>query len=784
MPALRATRWLLALAFTVATSAWVAAAGRHPALPTDALLVQIARDRGLERSGEQSDADVAHIHGLLRAAVRLNPRNLEALMLLYELSTLRGDGTASAEWLARLIEVDGANESAFSLWLDLGPGASQTAEKRSAWLSDLAGKGRRGAAAAMIQVRLARLAIERIDFEEARRKLDAARSQDPHSLDVALATNDLAQAAAPPHERISAMLDLLALNPTDTSLAWSVGELLDDHGFCDEALGLYEQVAKVSEALGAPAQYRWPEWLRLSRNAQARGDTSRAGQYAQAAFLQRGEALEPAYYAGWLLEQVGDRANTAALRDELGRGFANINEQTTPRALAEAAWFYCRHDPKPARALELAESASSGAPNDPFVLRVLGWAQALNNRTEDAKATLTRLAKRDAYAAAKLAELLLADGSAEVAAAVLAEAPRPPAAGDERALLERAGYPALAADRDPRIAQALAGFDRRTVDFLFNPGRYVAVEIRVDDVSPAPGEPWWAEFSLTNQGPFTISLGPGWMLNPVLLVSMRLEGDQIRDFPNLFTVSLDQRRALGPGETISVRRVLDVGPPRRVSRQTPQALQRVAVWAILDPLRGADGAWKPSPTGIDVRQVMFNRAPATPGREYWHALLAAIAGDADGPRFRSLEVFAQLLGESQRVASQKLHYRPSAIPAERLAESLREALTMGDWELRVRALDALQAAGLDRAIMASARDCLRHDHWLVRLMALRLLARQGADFRDEATQIAASDDDEIVREIAQSYVAGWTLPPEAPAAIATSQAASAPAERGAGQPPP
>jgi hypothetical protein len=41
-------------------------------------------------------------------------------------------------------------------------------------------------------------------------------------------------------------------------------------------------------------------------------------------------------------------------------------------------------------------------------------------------------------------------------------------------------------------------------------------------------------------------------------------------------------------------------------------------------------------------------------------------------------------------------------------------------------------------------------------MALRLLARQGKTYLPEAQRIAAGDGDELVRELAGSFVLRWT----------------------------
>ncbi|HUU95984.1 MAG TPA: HEAT repeat domain-containing protein, partial [Phycisphaerae bacterium] len=112
-------------------------------------------------------------------------------------------------------------------------------------------------------------------------------------------------------------------------------------------------------------------------------------------------------------------------------------------------------------------------------------------------------------------------------------------------------------------------------------------------------------------------------------------------------------------------------------------------------------------------------------------------------------------GEKQRADLKPPVYRPEPIPARRIYQTLLNGLGSESWELRVRTLDALQAAGLDAQMVRAAEACLEHPHWLVRLMAVRLLARQGRDFADTARRIAADDQDELVRDLAASYLQRW-----------------------------
>ncbi len=315
--------------------------------------------------------------------------------------------------------------------------------------------------------------------------------------------------------------------------------------------------------------------------------------------------------------------------------------------------------------------------------------------------------------------------------------------------------PVRPAQPDPAVAAMWARFDTRILDYYRQPSQFLEAAVEPEHRSPGPGEPWWVEFRLTNRGPVPLALGADEAANPVFLVSVTLEGERRREYPALLTVTLDAVRVLQPGQTTRVRRTLDVGPLRDVSRRTPQQLQRVIMNTILDAQCGVDGVWRASPVGQLPRTVYFNRVPALSARESVSSLVAALGADDEAARWRALEVLADLLGEQQRAARQPLGYTPAPIAAERVQATLLDALAAPAWETRARALDALMIAGLDRRLLDAVQANMTHPEWVVRLLALRVLARQGPPFIDSAREIARTDADELVRALAASYVATW-----------------------------
>ncbi|MFQ5806560.1 MAG: HEAT repeat domain-containing protein [Phycisphaerae bacterium] len=741
------------------------AAGRNPALSTPDLLVDLARDYGLRRRGKQTPADVLHIKTLLRAAVRLEPRRSQALVWLYELAARGAQAEEAAEMLAQLVAAAPTNMTALANWLEAGPPDVQTLEQRQAWLVELLGRSESPENLALVHTHLARLALQQVDRQRARGYLDEALRLWPACPDALLLGLKLVTPEAPLAERLGAVLRALRANPVQVELAWEAGLLLDEYGFGDDAFSFYEHALSVHAAAGPASPLPSEKLLQLSRNALARKQIADAVRYAQqAAQAEQSEqgTYEARFYLYWLLDGRVPPAIIERYKAELAQPFAAVKDPTDwpVGVVSQAAWFYCVIDEQPQRALMLAADAARRAPGDVFATRVLGWSQALNGRAEEARQTLTPIARTDPYAAYRLATLLRDAGDENAPARLVGELAYVPPVGRARQLLDELKVPMAASQpadqRFPEVVRLLAEFDREVLEFHQDPPRFLKAEIKLDDPSLAPGEPWWAVFSLTNRGHFPITLGPDWMLNPVFLLSFHIEGDRIRDYPNLLTVSLDHARVIQPGETLRVRRTIDIGPLRKLSRRTPQQLQTISMTAILDPQQTPDGQWQASATGQELRATLFVRLPANTDPEAWHARFSALKGESSRARFRALEVMAQLLGERQRARLKPLAYRPQAIPAERVHGALLNALGSESWEIRVRALDALQAAGLDRALFDAAQQCLEHPHWLVRMMAVRLLARQGKAFAETARRMAAEDEDELVRSLARSYLARWS----------------------------
>ncbi len=743
----------------LALAGLLAAAAAASPPPTPEWLVFLARDHAVGLTGRQTPADVTHVRTLLEAALRLDPDQAMAHRWLYELDTLQDRTPDARGHLDRLVQLEPENESAWHQWLQSGAGERALGE-RSAWLNQQLGRAATNVQRAQVHLELARIAWQRFDVTTARRHVGEALRLERDLPGLARLEMELLDEREPATRRLAVLLRAVSANPVQVDAPWQIGVLLDEARLPDLAHIFYEHAVSVHEATDpdsdAPAEYL----RQLSRNALARGDRATALTYGKRAAGADRSSYASSFYLMWLLRATGQEGQARVHQAQLEERFARVKapEDWPVDLVAAVAWYHCAIEPQPERALLLAEAAAAQAGDDPFVRRVLGWARMLQGDEAGAEETLTPIAVQDPWAAVKLAELLVNQGRGDEATALIRQVRHIPVAGLVTEQLTSLGLDAVVTHPTSELQQAIANFDRQPLLFHRAPWRFLSATVKPVDLSPGVGEPWQVDLVLANKGGFPISLGPDQMVNPTFLLSFELRGDKDRMYPGLLTISVDQRRLLRPGESVSVRRALDLGPLRKAADRTPQQLQRITVRGWLDPQRQG-GTWRASATGQELTKVSFNRRPMVTTRESWAAIFAGMDSPNAPTVYRSIRALGGLLAESQYARLGRLRYEPAPIPREKVHAALRDAVGSPIWQVRARALEGLRWTGFDRELLDAVRGCLTDEHWLVRMMAVRLLGqRLGADFADEAARIAASDSDPQVKAMAGCFGAGGSRP--------------------------
>ncbi len=744
-----------------AVGAVVAAYAGPPARSIAELLTDLARDHALRVSGRQTPADLMQVRALLQTAATIDPRASEPVLWLYELSSLAGNQEQAAAYLRRLAALEPQHEGIFALWLGYGDAGAQTARTREAWCRSLLDAARTAAQRALVHAHLARLAYERLDLETADDEIRAALELCPHCPDVAYLALSLLPPTASPARRLEAALRALATNPADDALSWQIAVLLDRAGLHKQASDFFRHAEQARRWNDPAARFTPTELIQLSQHALLSGQTDKAFELARQALLASGPSLEPLYYVHWLASTHQRSGLARLVRERLGSALDRITDPSgvSPERAAEAAWYYVHIQPDAQRALSLARSAYQRRPNDPYIRRVMGWALWKAGQVDQARALLEPLVRHDAYAACALAKMALDAGRPAQARQYVAMLRERPPVGPQRDLLDTLKLPAAssapATQQAALMRELLDRFDHRVLKWLDAPTSFLHARVQLDSVAVRPGEPWWATFVIENVGPFAITLGPDAMSNPMFLVAVRTEGDKVRDYTPRMTVSVDARRVLLPGQRVTLRRTLDVGPWRAAARQTPQQLQRVVLRVIYDPVQRADGSWAAAPSGQVLDPIAFNRLPLDPTPELWHAVFADLRDPDPLRRFAAIELLAEALGEAQRARLGRLNYRTQPVPEKQIHAALLAALRADDWRLRVTTLEGLTICGLDRALFDAAQNCLQHDQPAVRLMALRVLGRAGKRMTTLFERVRRDDPDDNVRRMAQAFLETW-----------------------------
>ena len=118
-------------------------------------------------------------------------------------------------------------------------------------------------------------------------------------------------------------------------------------------------------------------------------------------------------------------------------------------------------------------------------------------------------------------------------------------------------------------------------------------------------------------------------------------------------------------------------------------------------------------------------------------------------RSRAFDTVAGLLVERLAVMREAVDYTPVRIDRHRLQEVLLAGLEDADPAVRARTIRALARLPFETQEVQAVAPLLSDPHWLVRLVAVDVLARQqGQVFKRVAEQLAKSDPDALVKELA------------------------------------
>ncbi|MFQ5490223.1 MAG: HEAT repeat domain-containing protein [Phycisphaerae bacterium] len=725
-------------------------------------MLDYARHLGLQSDSPPSVGQVRTLLVWLQAATRLDPALADAYHAQRDLWLLLGQSDRAFDALRQYCQLHEADHAERLAYLTQAFDRLQTADKRVEFCrthlestglpaplrselhrlmaETLAGIGDLDAAKAH-----ARQSVEAYCFNFTARRLEA----------------ELESQAVASHQQVEFLLTSIAAAPQRPEPMWQLARLLDALSLHDRALPWYSRSADLLSA-GPDGDAGVPFALRLDavRSLRDAGNLEGMLKWSSRIEANPDEQFELATLMVERARRAGRddlvQANLPLLRGRIAEWQGQADGKADVESEVRVAWFYIHTDPNPEKALEFSKRAVEAAPEDATVQRIRGLALVLAERWPDAQAILGPLCVptlSDAWAGWGLARALVGLGQEADAVAILRDAEQLRRSGPayERIveLLEQLGEVPLPKPEHRAVLAALDSFDERVLEFPQHPERFCGLTIAPADPHPRYADAWRAKVTLTNQGPFAITIGPGQMIDGDVLVSARAIGLKQPAMDGYLPIRLTLRPVLEPGERLDVVTRLDLGPVADLALTMPQREVAVTFEVTLD---------SGIVDGTDAQRGVAGKLTASvtivrPGLRYDRAGAAALSAELRDPsaanRARALATVAGLLVERLAVMGETVDYTPVRIDRRWLEEVLLAGLKDPDAMVRARAGRALARLQLRSQEVQALAPLLSDAHWLVRLVAVDVLSRQqGRVFTRVAERLAKTDPDPLVRELA------------------------------------
>ncbi|HPF40685.1 MAG TPA: tetratricopeptide repeat protein [Phycisphaerae bacterium] len=739
------------------------------AYPTDAeigpWLVNLARHQGHLRGRADARSNALHVLALLRAASRVSPDCADAHKWLYDIEQRLGRTQRSKEALTEYVRLRPDDDAAAIQLFRLRLEEMQSIEQRAAYAeSELKRKKLSRPYQSELNLWLARRQFERGERDEAAKHLERALLMNPMNIEARELSYKIFGETQPELQRVEIALQLIAANPSQANLIWDLAQYLDSLSMHKRAQEWYNRAIEINSRADAgpiPADY----WRQLAESYLASRDYEEAISAASEAINADADIAGPRLVRAVACRASGDTTRADADLQAVAKLYRDhiqtIREEKDYDAAADVAWFFCVFERDARLAMEMSEFAMSPFhPSDKAKI-ARGCALNLNSRREDAIATLEPLVATDPFAACEFARIQFEQNQRDDAMKTLTQAAGMRSTGIGRQmiaeLITKEGGQVPSRTIDTKITAVLDKFRRDVFDYHKRPGDFLRFTIKSESNLFDPTAPIRATFRMENIGAFPITFGEGYMARPLVSVSVKLGGDNGRQFDNYLTVLMSSRPTLLPGDAFEDTISLDVGEVRTyLTRHIDQPIP-IAISAMFDPIW--DGGMMRAGLGtIAVGPFNTVRGPLDASPAGVDRLIAAADANNIADRVRAADRIGALLATIDDASSQT---KVAPELKKRLDAALARLLTDSAWQVKSHALVAAGWSPLNDDTTTAAAPQVRASQPIVKLLAVRLFANQhGSKFREVLEEFCSSDPDESVRLLAASY-----LPESAQAAI-------------------
>lgn len=720
-------------------------------------LVDLARHQGHLKGRADARSNALHVLALLRAAARVSPDCADAQKWLYDIEERMGRPQRAKAALSEYVRLRSDDDAAAIHLFRLRIENLQTIEERAALAeSELKRKNLSRPYQSELNLWLARHHFERGERDEAAKHLERALLMNPMNIEARELAYTIFGETQPELQRVEMALQLIAANPSQANLIWDLAQYLDSLSMHKRAQEWYNRAIEINgraDAGPVPADY----WQRLAESylaskdyddaASAAGEAIKIDEGATAAYLIRAYAYRMA----------GDATRADADIDSVAKlyraNLTKVREEKLYDQAADIAWFFSIFQPDRKLAMEMSEFAMSPFhPTDKAKI-ARGFALNLDERQDDAVATLEPVARTDQFAAYELARIQFAKNQRDDAMKTLTHAAELQSTGLARqmiaALIEKENGQIPPRTIDTKITAVLDKFRRDVFDYHKRPGEFLRFTIKPLTTVYEPAAPIRATFRMENIGAFPITFGEGFMARPLVSVSAKLGGDAGASFDNYLTVLMSSRPTLLPGDAFEDTVSIDVGDVRTYLMQHIDRPVPIAITAMFDPIWDG-GTMRPGLGTISAGPFNAIRSPLDASPAGVDKLIASSQSEIQNDRIKAADQIGALLATIV-AASSETKIAPEL--SQRLDTALAKLLTDSAWKVKSHALVAAGNSPLSDRSTTAAAPQVRVKQPIVKLLAVRLFAEQhGSKFREVLEEFSASDPDESVRLLAASYL--------------------------------
>jgi tetratricopeptide (TPR) repeat protein len=744
-----------------------ASTARGADLRLGAWLVEEGRSYALSSQARGTEADARIALALMLAASQVERQTVSAYWWQMQLGNLLGERKISNDALAMYCLLKPLDLTRRIMWLDMVVAERQTAEDRLALLERLLDVTQASGPLTISDMhrRIAELQYSLGQTDKADEHIRLALGLFPGNL-AARQLRDEAHHLIPP--RLSEAVYRLYLveeNPTSWQRCVDLARELDCLGLRREAREWYEYAARLMNRVRLGGVAVGPVMLQVARSFKSDGQIEDAREACERALAADPELTDARLLLAELCPADSEEPtcvqSQAWLEGHIEETAQQLADKPDAMTAASLSWIYGRLRGDDAKAVEYGDMAVTLDPDNPVAQSVAGYARLWSGEADRAAELLAGPAAVDALAAAGLGQAYLQLDRQEKGVELLRNVVSGCLCGeayDEAAkALERAEQAPPPVPETGILAAMLQAFDRGKLDFAFDPDQFLL--LRVDLVGDeAKGlEPWEFQFRVQNRSEHNVSVGPGQMLDPRVLLSFELDGEVPARFEAYTTVDLNQRPVLRGGQMIVDTQIVDTGLLREFLWRKAQANYRVRVEAIMSPVRGEDGRWRPGPFAPRPWVFEFRRVGLAAAAANLDLLLDAAESEDARARTAAVRKLVALWAEDQARESGEAGYDAYAVDVDRIREAVTRRWDDPDQGVRLRTLGALRLVNLSSTEISALASLLAHEDPVTRMETVLLMAdQQGDTFLPVVTAMAERDPDPLVRLLCGGLRDNWS----------------------------